>query len=129
MDEFTEACATNKVTVVEKMIKEDEKIVNKKGKYGRTGLMDAVYNDNAITVSKILSTEGVDMFKKSMTGNTVFHYACEFNSFNSLRLLLVQSQSSKELVRMRNNAGDTAKMLAQRNKHAKCEKLISEFLL
>jgi len=127
--EFLEACSEGNLLVVMKCIAKNKSIVNDAFTInGMTGLMLAVSQKKSSIVKKILSTPEVDISEIDFSDHTALHHSCLANNIRSLDYILQHPSCRLEFVRMKNNKGETAEVLAARLGHGECVLKIKKFI-
>ena len=127
ISKFVSACGTNEVIEVRRMISEGVDI-NGVDSYGYTGLMMAMYKGNTEVSRILLSCNNIKIDIKNNIGWTALHYACTNNRIESVKLFLEHPTCNKDIVRIEDNYGKTAELLADRKGNKECVKLIREYL-
>ena len=84
--------------------------VNDKDSFGRTALMFAVWQKQNSIVKLLLDQPAVDVNVKDIVGQTVLHWAAEYNNAEGARMLLLHKNFNSANVT--NNNGNTALMNA-----------------
>jgi len=128
IDNLVTACYANNVIEVIKMISEDVDINVVDRRYGNTGLMMAMRNDNTEVVRILLGCSNIKIDIKNRNGNTALHYACLHHQVESVKLFLDHPDCNKEIVKMENDEGMTAEMMVDEEVNQECVRLVREYL-
>ena len=127
IDEFFDTCYDNKVEEVRRMISEGVDI-NGGDIFGRTGLILAMGMGNIEVTRILLGCNDIKLYiKEKRHGATALHAACHFNRIECVKLFLQHPSCNKNIVRMKDNCGVTAEMMAYKEGNKECAKLIKEY--
>jgi len=130
VDRFVAACEGNDIDTVRQRIERGHDINGRKPNgswHGFTGLMMAMYRNNVAIVRMLLASESVNLAMRD-NGRTALHWGCCGGSVESVRLFLAHPQCNQEIVRMVDNHGYTAEMLAtMHGESQECERLVREY--
>ena len=127
VNEFVAACKDGEIEIVERMMKENERLVlvNRKDKAGMTGLMMAMQYNHSTLVKHLLSSQLIKLdISASRSRNTALHIGCSNNSFESVKKFLQHPQCKPKLIRMWNVYRKTAEMVADEKGHSECARLV-----
>merc|ERR1719232_1096829 len=127
VDDFVIACRENEVRKVRRMISGGVDI-NGKSSDGYTGLMRAMVRGNIEVVRILLGCNNIKIDTKNSVGSTALHEACIMNRVECVQLFLAHNTCTKDIVRMENNYGYTAEMLANFRGNHECARLVREYL-
>ena len=127
--EIIAACDDDNVIEVNRMLSDgvDVNIVNEDG---ATGLIMAMILGKTEVSRILLGCNNIKIDIKDSYGNTALHYACDSNNIECVRLFLEQSTCNKDIVKMKNNDGETPEMIAEQDygSNNECARLIREYL-
>merc|ERR1739842_283339 len=87
---------------------------------GDTGLIFAMCDGNPVICRVLLGSNRFKLDTKEEDGMTALHAACEFNRIECVKLFLEHPTCNKDIVRMVDNSGETAELLADRKGNKAC---------
>ena len=114
INSFVNACGTNEVREVRRMISEGVDINGMDSKYGVTGLMKAMMRGHTEVVRILLCSNNIkiDIKNRSGTSSTALHLACYYNHVECVELFLAHNTCTKAIAMMEDSEGETAQMWA-----------------
>ena len=126
-DNNFDACLKNivKEVLVRKLISDGVDINAQQG--GFTGLIMAMSVGNLEVVKILLGSKNIKIDLKNKNGWTALHFACLTNQVEGVKLFLAHPTCNKDIVRIGDEYGATAEMIADMRGNKECSKLVREF--
>ena len=117
-----------KVRKVRRLISEGVDINGVHSRYGCTGLIVGMLHGNTDIVRTLLECSNIKIDIKDSYGWTALHCAANNNKVESVELFLAHPACNKDIVKMKNNDGMTAEMMAEEEGNQECARLVREYL-